>query len=222
MCNCICSVVSNKYLASNWKVPSELKTSVIVPIPKVTNPKIPAEFRPISLLPVVDKIIEIIVCEQLRNYFETNQLLFAGQSGFRANHSSESALQYVCTKWRRDINEGKVVLSIFVDLQRAFETIDRDILIKKLQLYGVNNSALVWIEDYLINRYQMTRVGGNVSSRIEITRGVPQGSVLGPLLFVIYVNDIYLALKKSFVNLFADDTLICIGGKGFQRNCKYL
>ena len=110
-----------------------------------------------------------------------------------------------------------MVLSVFVDLQRAFETIDRDILIKKLQLYGVNNIALVWIEDYLINRYQRTRVGGNVSSRIEITRGVPQGSVLGPLLFVIYVNDIYLALKKSFVNLFADDTLICIGGKDFRE-----
>lgn len=199
------------------KVPNELKTSVIVPIPKVTKPKIPAEFRPINLLPVVDKIIEIIICEQLRNYFEANQLLFAGQSGFRANHSCESALQYVCTTWRREMNEGKVVLSVFVDLQRAFETIDRDILIKKLQLYGINNSALDWIKDYLMNRYQMTRVGGNVSSRIEITWGVPQGSVLGPLLFIIYVNDIYRALKNSFVNLFADDTLICVAGKDFRE-----
>lgn len=202
---------------SSGKVPGELKTSVIIPIPKVSKPTVPAEFRPINLLPVLDKIIETIVCQRIRKYFEFNGLLYLGQSGFRSDHSCESALQYVCAMWRKEMNEDKVVLSVFVDLQRAFETIDRDILIKKLSSYGVGGIALEWIKDYLDNRFQQTRIGSNISNKRKSLFGVPQGSVLGPLLFIIYVNDIHRVLSKSFVNLFADDTLISVSGKNLRE-----
>lgn len=202
---------------SSGKVPSELKTSVIIPIPKVSKPTVPAEFRPVNLLPVVDKIIETVVCQQLGKYFESNELLYLGQSGFRSEHSCESALQYVCAMWRKDINEDKVVLSVFVDLQRAFETIDRGILIKKLSSYGVGSIALNWIKDYLSYRYQQTRVRSNISNKRNSLIGVPQGSILGPLLFIIYVNDIHKVLNRCFVNLFADDTLISVSGKNIKE-----
>lgn len=198
------------------RVPSALKVSVIVPIAKVSLPTRPEHCRPINLLPVIDKLLEIIVCEQLRAYFEENNLLFAGQSGFREGHSCETALQYVCASWRKDIGEGNIVVTVFVDLKRAFETIDRNLLISKLEKYGVKSVALNWIKDYLQDRYHKTKINNKISNSVISQFGVPQGSVLGPLLFVIYVNDIYSVLKNSFINLFADDTLISVSGKNFE------
>lgn len=199
------------------KIPSKLKTSVIVPISKVSKPTKMCDFRPINLLSVIDKILEIIVCEQLREYFESNGLLYSGQSGFRNKHSCESALQYVCAVWRKNLSESKITLSVFVDLKRAFETIDRDILIKKLILYGLKDYALEWIKDFLTDRHHQTKVDNACSGKRVSRWGIPQGSVLGPLLFIIYVNDIHNVLKNSFVNLFADDTLISVSGKDFEQ-----
>lgn len=199
------------------KVPKQLKTSVIVPIPKVPEPNKPDEYRPINLLSVIDKILEAVVCSQLRQFLEGNNLLFKGQSGFREKHSCESALQYVCSKWRSNIHDGDVVLSVFIDLQRAFETIDRKRLVQKLQTCGITNSALVWFADYLENRSHVTRVNNVTSNPVNSEIGVPQGSVLGPLLFVLYVNDLNRVLDNTFLSLFADDTLICVNGKDFNQ-----
>ena len=198
------------------RVPSLLKISTIIPIPKVASPTKPEQCRPINLLPVVDKILEIIVSEQLREYVEKNNILFVGQSGFRQNHSCETALQFVCAKWRKEISEDNVVLSVFVDLKRAFETIERSLLVKKLYRYGIENNVLKWLEDYLDGRYHRTKIMNKMSSKIASPYGVPQGSVLGPLLFIIYVNDIHRVLNNSYVNLFADDTVITVAGRDFD------
>lgn len=198
-------------------VPSELKVSVIVPIPKVKNPTQITDFRPINLLPVIDKILEIVIAEQLRNHFEEQNLLFRGQAGFREKHSCETSLQYVCATWREEINKGNIVISVFVDLKRAFETIDRQRLLQKLYSYGVKGHALTWITDYLSNRYHKTKINRNISDTVKSIYGVPQGSVLGPLLFITYVNDISNVLRNCYVNLFADDTLISVYGTDYAQ-----
>ncbi|CAH1967304.1 unnamed protein product [Acanthoscelides obtectus] len=199
------------------KVPKAIKTSVIVPIPKVSSPNKPAQYRPINLLPVIDIILETEVCAQLREFLEARKLLFKGQSGFREKHSCESALQYVCSKWRSYIHDGNIVLSVFIDLQRAFETIDRKRLIQKLQTYGITDSALKWFMNYLKDRCHVTKINNVASNSIDSEIGVPQGSVLGPLLFLLYINDLNRVLVNTFLSLFADDTLLYVYGKDFRQ-----
>lgn len=165
------------------------------------------------MLSSISKIMEKIVQNQLSKYFEDNNLLHETQSGFRKNHCCESLLNLVVSQWKMEVAEKKCVIAVFIDLKRAFETINRNILLQKLEKYGVKGIELQWFQSYLSNRSQRTKCGNYASTQVPINLGVPQGAVLETLLFLIYINDMQKVLIKSKVCMFADDALVYISGK---------
>lgn len=193
--------------------PSEWKQATVIPIPKIKRTKKVEEFRPINKLPIYEKILEIVVHKQMVRYLEDNKLLIESQSGFREGHSCETALQWVVSSWKKSIGENRMVGVAFIDLKRAFEVVNRDILLRKLERYGLKGIVIKWFMSYLNNRTQRVKFNGILSDPINVKVGVPQGSVLGPLLFLFYINDIINELnEKCEIRLFADDMLIYTTG----------
>lgn len=197
-------------------VPDRFKTSVIISVPKVPNTNLAQEMRPINMLPFCEKLLELTVYDQMLEYIKDNNLLCTYQSGFRDKHSCETALQCVISDWKDDINERRGICAVFLDLKRAFETIDRHILILKLKKYGFSGIVLRWLENYLDFRYQKTKYDNTYSESRHNDSGVPQGSVLGPLLFIMYINDLGSTLVNCKIHLFADDTLIYFSHQNYE------
>ncbi|XP_039311711.1 uncharacterized protein LOC120359162 [Solenopsis invicta] len=166
--------------------PEGWKTSTIVPIPKIDKAKKASEYRPINMLPIYEKVLELVVKEQLETYLETNGIITEHQAGFRKYYSCETAIQSVIDEWKLIVSEGKMVGVIFMDLKRAFETIDRERLLEKMYQYGIRGMTLEWFKSYLNNRKQQVRSNQIWSKLLPTEYGVPQGSVLGPLLFIVY------------------------------------
>lgn len=169
--------IVNRSLESG-EFPQPWKRTLVIPIPKVPKSTRPEDHRPINILPLYEKVLETIVKEQLLAFVDRTKVLLEEQSGFRKHHSCESALNLLLLKWKQAIEEGKIVLSVFVDLKRAFETIDRTKLKAVLRRYGVRGSALKWFSSYLDSRTQVTRYNGSTSAATAVDLGVPQGSVL--------------------------------------------
>lgn len=174
------------------------------------NPKKPEEYRPINALPALEKIIEKVVYFQLHKYFEKSRILTKFQSGFRKAHSCESAFQYLLNDWRKAVDNNSTVAVVFLDLKRAFETVDRIKLIKKLQGVGVGGTVLQWVKNYLTGRKQQVKCKDMLSDHKFVNIGVPQGSILGPLLFIFYINDIINVMQHCKLHMFADDTIVYI------------
>lgn len=193
--------------------PDCLKESYIVPTQKVKNTRNPEEIRPVNTLTTISKVLEKVVQCQLNQYFESNNLLNEIQSGFRHNHSCESLLNLVVTQWKTEVTNKNCIVAVFIDLKRAFETVNKEILLKKLEAYGIRGVELKWFSSYLENRSQRTKIGECLSTSTQVNIGVPQGAVLGTLLFLIYINDLEKMLRKSKLCMFADDALIYISGK---------
>ena len=192
--------------------PDRWKQATIVPLHKGGDKTEVGNYRPVSLLPLPGKIIEKIAHRKMSAFFEAHGIITEKQGGFRKGFSTASTIADITDELFLNINNGLTSLAAFVDLRKAFDTVDHGILKRKLNCYGVEGDNFKWCENYLQNRTQKTIVNGVLSSSKTIICGVPQGSVLGPLFFILYVNDLQFAVKNARVQLYADDTVIYTSG----------
>ena len=189
--------------------PSTLKTARVTPIPKTKDTTIPQNFRPISILHTIGKILEKIVHLQLTDYLHENELLSRTQFGFTKNRNTEDALIYITEHIYKALNAKHTCVLLLLDFSKAFDVVPHNQLLEKLDTMGLSEMSLKWFTSYLSNRAQYVRLGDASSSPKTISHGVPQGSILGPLLFNLYTND-FSKCHNSIHSQYADDTAILI------------
>ena len=198
--------------------PSKLKHAVIIPIFKDGDETDPSNYRPISLLSAFHRIFEKIMYDRPKQFLYKHNIFYNYQYGFRERCSTEHAILDIVNRIQGNMDNGMFSCGIFMDLRKAFNTVDYHILLHKPSHYGIRGVINKWFCSYLNGRTQTTQVGSYISKREKTSCSVPQGSVLGPLLFLIYINDIYQALNKLGFYLFADDTNLLYA----DRNIKSL
>ena len=200
-----------------------LKMSKVVPIFKEKGSHLDCNnYRPISLLSNLNKIVEKLMHERLYAFLSKNKCFYDLQFGFRNGHSTDHALIDLTEDIRDALDANKFAVGVFIDLQKAFDTVDHDILVKKLEHYGVRGVSNNWFKSYLSNRKQFVTISQVNSDFQHMELGVPQGSVLGPLLFLLYINDLHSTIKFCSTRHFADDTNLLIKNKSLKQLKKHL
>ena len=202
LCNIINSSLDNGTFPSLWK------TAKVFALHKGGSLSDFNNYRPISVLSVTSKIIERHVHDSFSSYLHNNSLLSDVQSGFRKSHSCFTCLTSMTSDWLNNINNNKLVGSVTLDFRKAFDVLSHDIILKKLALYGCDELTLSWFTSYLKNRFQLVQINGTKSESVNVKHGIPQGSILGPLLFIVFINDIIFQAKFSNLYIYADDTSI--------------
>ena len=197
-------------------VPKQLKLAKVIPVFKNGKKDAMDNYRPISLLSCYSKIIEKIVCSRLTCFLDVNNLISSSQFGFRKKHSTLHPLIHFQNFVSSALDKGEHAVAIFCDLRKAFDTVDHRILLTKLRKMGVRGAELLWFQDYLTGRRQIVSINGSNSLLLSILIGVPQGSILGPLLFLIYINDLPLC-SELYALLFADDTTLLLAGPNLDE-----
>ena len=198
-------------------VPGDLKLAKIIPIYKKKEISNPENYRPISLLSIFNKLMEKLMFTRLYSFLSKYQILYQYQFGFREKHSTVQAIIEITDDIKEQLDKGNIVLGTYLDLSKAFDTVNHKILLKKLNYYGIRGIVNNWFESYLTGRQQTTYVNGQYSSKSYISTGVPQGSVLGPLLFLIYINDIVSCAGSNSLRLYADDTNLFVFDKSLEN-----
>ena len=197
--------------------PNTLKVANVIPLYKSDDPICFNHYRPVSLLCILSKVFEKIMYDRLLNFVDKFDLLYAHQYGFRKNRSTYMALLSLVDNLTRALENGEHVVGVYLDFSKAFDTVDHMILLQKLYHYGVRGCAHDWFTSNLSNRSQFVTYNGVKSNLNNVKCGVPQGSILGPLLFLLYINDLSFACKRTFPVLFADDSNLFLSGKNTDQ-----
>lgn len=197
--------------------PAKMKIAKVIPLFKAGDKHNFTNYRPVSLLSQFSKILEKLYVERLDTFIDKHNILMDSQYGFRSSRSTSMALMELVEEITGCVDSKKYGVGIFIDLKKAFDTIDHEILIKKMDIYGVRGVAHKWLQSYIQNRKQYVQLGSHKSTCSNITFGVPQGSVLGPKLFILYINDIVKVSDVLKFIVFADDTNIFCSGEDLQQ-----
>ena len=197
--------------------PDNWKKARVVPIFKSGDPNDFGNYRPISVLPICSKIIERHVYDHYYEYLTRHHLLLDQQSGFRKHHSCQTVMIKLTDYFIENIDKGELNGVLLIDLRKAFDLVDHDVLLHKISLYGVHNNSFHWFKSYLSSRKQCVSYDGHISSMTNINLGVPQGSILGPLMFILFMNDAVLEVEDSEFEMYADDSTLCCHAKTMQE-----
>ena len=183
-------------------------TAKVTPTFKSRDPTDVTNYRPISVLPILSKIAERHVHNALYSFLCENDLIYIRQSGFRSKHSTETALIKIIDDLLFNLDNDRVSGMVLVDYRKAFDMIDHTLLLKKLEVYGLGRDFLQWCTSYLKDKRQLVKLGQKQSSVTIVRHGISRGSILGPLLFIVFINDLPHYVTSSRIDLYADDTTL--------------
>ena len=197
--------------------PDELKLARVIPVYKCNDKQTLSNYRPISILTLFSKVLETVMYKSISKFLDSHSLIHDRQFGFRNNHSTTHAIITLVNKITESVDSGDIGINLFIDLRKAFDTVSHPILIKKLYAYGIRGNVLELCTSYLKNRTQFVVYDGVKSYTKSIDCAVPQGSILGPLFFIVFMNDIFHASQSLFNILYADDTSIFLSGRDLDK-----